>query len=70
MDVIKINEGLMQLSNMPSRNLVATRDAYELQADVHATTAPQQQTMVPRYLAVGKRCRQYACGISKARKAT
>jgi phospholipase C len=56
MDVIKISEGLMQDSNMPSRNLVATREAYELQADVHATTAPQQQTIVPRYFAVGNRC--------------
>jgi hypothetical protein len=26
MDVIKINEGLIQDSNMPSRNLVATND--------------------------------------------
>jgi len=56
MDVIKINEGLMQDSNMPSKNLVATKDAYELQAEVQATTAPQQQTIVPRYLAVGNRC--------------
>jgi len=56
MDVIKINEGLMQDSNMPSKNLVATKDPYELQADVQATTVPQQQTIVPRYLAVGKRC--------------
>jgi hypothetical protein len=55
-DVIKINEGEMQDSNMPSRNLVATKDAYELQAEVQATTAPQQQTMVPRYFAVGNRC--------------
>jgi len=56
MDVIKINDGLMQDSNMPSKNLVATRDPYELHADVQATTVPQQQTIVPRYLAVGKRC--------------
>jgi hypothetical protein len=55
-DVIKISEGLIHDSNMPSKNLVATRDAYELQAEVHATTAPQQQTIVPRYLAVGNRC--------------
>jgi hypothetical protein len=55
-DVIKINEGEMQDSNMPSRNLVATKDAYELQAEVQATTAPQQQTIVPRYFAVGNRC--------------
>ena len=55
-EVIKISEGLMQDSNMPSRNLVATKDAYELQADVQATTAPQQQTIVPRYFAVGNRC--------------
>ena len=46
----------MHDSNMPSKNLVATRDAYELQAEVQATTAPQQQTIVPRYLAVGNRC--------------
>jgi hypothetical protein len=55
-EVIKISEGLMHDSNMPSKNLVATKDAYELQAEVQATTAPQQQTIVPRYLAVGKRC--------------
>jgi hypothetical protein len=54
--VIKISEGLIHDSNMPSKNLVATRDAYELQAEVQATTAPQQQTIVPRYLAVGNRC--------------
>jgi hypothetical protein len=56
MEVIKISEGLIHDSNIPSKNLVATRDAYELQAEVHATTAPQQQTIVPRYLAVGNRC--------------
>ena len=55
-EVIKISEGLIHDSNMPSKNLVATRDAYELQAEVQATTAPQQQTIVPRYLAVGNRC--------------
>ena len=56
MDVIKINDGLMHDSNIPNKNLVATKDPYELQADVQATTVPQQQTMVPRYFAVGKRC--------------
>lgn len=56
MDVIKINDGLMHDSNIPNKNLVATKDPYELHADVQATTVPQQQTMVPRYFAVGKRC--------------
>jgi hypothetical protein len=55
-DVIKIKDGEIQDSNMPSMNLVATKDAYELQAEVQATTAPQQQTIVPRYFAVGNRC--------------
>lgn len=56
MDVIRMSDGLIADSNMPSKNLQAASEAYELHAAVQATTVPQRHTMVPRYFATGNLC--------------
>lgn len=68
-DVIRMSDGLIADSNIPSKNRHAASEAYELQAAVHATTVPHRQTMVPRYFANGNRCIMNACGISKIKNA-